>query len=817
MMNRCWDCVLRFALVLWVVRVPLATTAFGLLLLTATSQAQDLFVEFARPPLLFLDWPLLSRALFMLWFVVILVAVWAMPTHYAARLLLDTDRRFDDALAAEQAAHDGACLERSAIFVPRALGFLTFVAIECAILRSWMNMPTLDEADVTTAVIWALVEMALLVAVAAALYLLWVVKRHELNPPRLLIKLNRKLGGFWQFFSPGRVAADPDEASRDIGRFILLAVFIVFAGIFCFGADRIAAIFPRALAVPFILGGWLPLLSWLSGFGRQIRAPLITVLFGLIVLVTLVLGDNHSVRLIETNNTAGKHIPLQDAVGQWMEANKCAVRNGNEISAANCPRPIIIAAAGGASRAGFFMATVLGYFMQEAPHHGLDADTVRQRLFAISSVSGGSVGAVMVTAALNAETDVKQHPCVTTPVAQWWGDTVGNWRDCFEALTGGDFLTADFFGFAFNDMLPFGWWRDRAAVLEDSWRNRYRDVAANANPSATPPLCQGLDCAFLSLQPRPDHWIPLLVLNGTSEATGNRIMTTPLAMTYTPKATSPGSCPTTVDPGPCPLFTQADSFHDLLKQPVPPDRWWGWLGFFQRQIAEDTPGDDISLSTAAHNSARFPLISPPGSIRNQSQDKKQNQRIVDRIVDGGYFENYGALGAKELALAVHAVQPDLRPIVIVISNDPADILENDDDGSDTVSPPRPAVSSGEVIPDASVSLNTFANTRTAHGTLNVAELKNTLHKAIPDCANQVFLIRVWPDHDKTLSMSWWESSVVQRQLHRQTEQCTSDGHCTSSPLPTGTATTGADENQNLPHLNAIWRAMGSSSCTTPKS
>ncbi len=73
--------------------------------------------------------------------------------------------------------------------------------------------------------------------------------------------------------------------------------------------------------------------------------------------------------------------------------------------------------------------------------------------------------------------------------------------------------------------------------------------------------------------------------------------------------------------------------------------------------------DDVRLSTAAHNSARFPIISPPGAIRNREH------QIVDRIVDGGYFENYGALSAMELAQAVHAIEPKLAPFVLVVSND----------------------------------------------------------------------------------------------------------------------------------------------------
>ena len=46
--SRFWQHVLEWALILWVVRVPLATTALGLLILGVTPQAQDLFVELAR-------------------------------------------------------------------------------------------------------------------------------------------------------------------------------------------------------------------------------------------------------------------------------------------------------------------------------------------------------------------------------------------------------------------------------------------------------------------------------------------------------------------------------------------------------------------------------------------------------------------------------------------------------------------------------------------------------------------------------------------------------------------------------------------------
>jgi hypothetical protein len=251
---------------------------------------------------------------------------------------------------------------------------------------------------------------------------------------------------------------------------------------------------------------------------------------------------------------------------------------------------------------------------------------------------------------------------------------------------------------------------------------------------------------------------------------------------------------------------------------------FGWSGGFERFALKGRNGDDVTLSTAAHNSARFPLISPPGSIRNDKQ------MIVDRLVDGGYFENYGALAAKELALAIHAVQPQLMPLVIVISNDPQDLLDSADDsqGSDPEKSPaeqkvdreaqkiRAVVNGGELVTDVVVPLTTFANARTAHGILGVDELRTTLHAAIP-CDLQVVQVRVWPSNGRSLSMSWWESTPIQRQLHRQTENCQDlpaedIKDCTRRRDSTKE---GPDHNKNVPHLNAIWAVLKNSTCSAP--
>jgi hypothetical protein len=228
----------------------------------------------------------------------------------------------------------------------------------------------------------------------------------------------------------------------------------------------------------------------------------------------------------------------------------------------------------------------------------------------------------------------------------------------------------------------------------------------------------------------------------------------------------------------------------------------GWskrLGTLARILYGGAQENDIRLSTAALNSARFPLISPPGSIRNQ------DYRLVDRIVDGGYFENYGTLTARELALSVHAIAPQLKPLVIVISNDPADQLDATDDiANDQQVQPRPTAAAGEVLTEVTAPITTVVDVRTAHGVQAVNELRTALHTSIADCGRLVIQLRISPDGDKPLSMSWWESPLVQRRIHRQTED--------SQNPKSGN---GAEHNQNLPRLKAIWQEMQSSSCKTP--
>jgi hypothetical protein len=143
--------------------------------------------------------------------------------------------------------------------------------------------------------------------------------------------------------------------------------------------------------------------------------------------------------------------------------------------------------------------------------------------------------------------------------------------------------------------------------------------------------------------------MPLLFINTTDVDTGRRVIISPIA-------------PRTKDQR---LFADAYDLHELMadeegregRDPAQPGVVFPGLQgdyYFLRK--------DIRLSTAAGLSARFPIVSPSGNVRNKKR------ALVARLVDGGYFENFGA--ATALDLATHLRQQKLDPVIIQITNEP---------------------------------------------------------------------------------------------------------------------------------------------------
>jgi hypothetical protein len=124
-----------------------------------------------------------------------------------------------------------------------------------------------------------------------------------------------------------------------------------------------------------------------------------------------------------------------------------------------------------------------------------------------------------------------------------------------------------------------------------------------------------------------------------------------------------------------------------------------------------SPGSEIRASTAAHTSARFTYVSPAGTLADGTH-----------LVDGGYFENFGAVTGREVLKAGfdRLGSKAVRPIAILISNDP-ELGERDLPLSDAQQPrgAKRETWAAEVLSP----LRALLHTRDARGLLAASELR----------------------------------------------------------------------------------------------
>jgi len=316
--------------------------------------------------------------------------------------------------------------------------------------------------------------------------------------------------------------------------------------------------------------------------------PVISVAVALSIVIPYYFdGDRFEVRKLAGENGIEPRPTLDAAIAAWFEANNNPNSPGEKVEM------VIVSTAGGALRAALWTGTILGKLQDEVP--GFD-----DKLFAISGVSGGSLGATEYMSALWESNKCAEVKCD--------GQNQGFEKRIQEGLSE-DFLGPVMLGLISNDVGLIGLGvvsKDRAEALEGAWEQAWAD-SRNFEAELENPMAGD----FLKLWPNlgTRSW-PALFLNGTHQQLGSRIITSNIDSAGT--------------------FTESYDFFRLRPDP-------------------------IAASTAVHNSARFSYISPSGEISEKNH-----------IIDGGYFENYGAETALEIVRAVRKFDTENRIIIRVI-------------------------------------------------------------------------------------------------------------------------------------------------------
>ncbi|PYL71322.1 MAG: hypothetical protein DMF26_19545 [Verrucomicrobia bacterium] len=440
--------------------------------------------------------------------------LWALSSWYAARVLLYLDF--------PRAGHGQFRSKLAEKHVPRLLGVAPILVVSCGFLIAASSYDWKAPAKS-----WLYFFAGLCAVLAIAFYILLVVRRK------------------W-------IGAAPEEKVKHVtqlGRATIVALstmLIVSVLLFIlFAADPVRV--PQGLGMGTILflaaASWVAVGSLFVYLGGRWQFPVITVLI-LLALLFSYWNDNHVIRTVPLQQV--ERLDVLQSFQKWhqlMEKNYPA----------ETTHPLyIVATEGGGIRAAYWTATVLGGIQDKnanfAPH-----------LFAISGVSGGSLGAAVFEALL-AEPDP------------------GSFKEAGDAILGRDFLSPTLAAMLYPDLvqrfipwpIPFF---DRGRALELGWEKAWRDKMKTDRFAGS----------FVDLwKSTSREWMPALFLNGTSVEKGNRIITSNLRVAN--------------------FFLDAQ---DAAKKLSP-------------RHSRNKTACHIPLSTAAHMSARFTFVSPAGRFRDGS-------------------------------------------------------------------------------------------------------------------------------------------------------------------------------------------------------
>jgi hypothetical protein len=481
-----------------------------------------------------------------------------------------------------------------------------------------------------------------LLGAAAALVLLYLAEPGFLAPPVLVGAAVLFVVGGWRLYEAlGKPAVT--RPKPEVSRKLVVAMAIALAAFYAyvvvlpftsgarFGGVAVLLFFALVLTCSGALLVWIaPALHVpraLAVLG-VLRFPIVALLVVWFLAASLAdPGGYHNVRLMNADAPA-TGVTLEGAWKCWLaknglldakdEPDACTPAGGAKPAGKGAVPLILVATTGGGIRAAYWTSLVLDCAFEvnpgsSCPTGGHSASFARSdRVFALSGISGGSLGLASYAAYLSE----KQK---RGPERNW----VRRSLDA-DALSGSGawWLLVEIP----RVFLQFSSPTDRAGVLERGWEREW--------PHGE--LSQGL----LDLW-RTNHHEPLLLLNGTSVQDGCRFETSPLNANVETRAGTPPGCKST------------EPFDD-----TPPDVAASSVLPATRDLLDYLCNDrrDVRLSTAALLSGRFPFVNPAARIPGRCRYGAAKTAPVAYVVDGGYLDTSGASPVLEL-------MTDLGPLV----------------------------------------------------------------------------------------------------------------------------------------------------------
>jgi hypothetical protein len=454
-------------------------------------------------------------------------------------------------------------------WVPRLLGLVVFVIEIVGFLA------------VKTTPVWIYVWLG----ASAIVYWIVVVKRRDFFPS--LRQTQMEHVSVWSEYGKAT-------------RVMLVVAAVIELALFIWALTHPVSWHILGVAATLVLtvAVWIPLGTFLVGLGVRWRFPLLAALLVWAVIISR-WTDNHVIR------TAGPVLvrpQLERAFDDWYRRAVTLHPPGSTIPV------IIVAAEGGGIRAAYWTATSLAAVTDQVPQFA-------DHCFAVSGVSGGSIGALVydaivarrLDAAGAGANDPRPISAILGPAPKLQDDVRPMLK--FDVLSGT--LAALAQPDLFQRFIP-------AAVLPDREKALERGLETGWSSAFHNDLFGAPFLATMNAHPR----LPNLFLNGTVVETGERIVTSNVHV------------------------------HNSLS-------------FRNAFDAFDQMNVDIPISAAAGMSSRFTYVSPAGKIVYNGSDKDKarvpatctagdaanpnyRRALFGHVVDGGYFENSGAVTAAEI-------------------------------------------------------------------------------------------------------------------------------------------------------------------------